>query len=153
MAKTKTREVLEGEIIQATTPDRPEQVRAVIELMEQGTSENKACSLVGINRNTFRSAALKNELADEYARALAALAQDQVEKAEQTIEDMRKGIIDAQMARVELDARKWFASKFLPRRYGDKLDIDSNSVVTHKYEDMDDDQLNKLIAARANRAA
>jgi hypothetical protein len=25
------------------------------------------------------------------------------------------------MARVEIDARKWFASKFLPKRYGDRI--------------------------------
>ena len=34
---------------------------------------------------------------------------------------MRAGVIDAQMARVEIDARKWFASKFLPKQYGDKI--------------------------------
>ena len=42
---------------------------------------------------------------------------------EKTILDMRKGRIDAQMARVEIDARKWFACKFLPRFYGDKVDV------------------------------
>ena len=31
--------------------------------------------------------------------------------------------------RVELDARKWFASKFLPKRYGDKLDLDHSGNV------------------------
>jgi hypothetical protein len=60
---------------------------------------------------------------------LEALAQDQVEKAEQVIEDMRNGVIDAQQARVELDARKWFASKFLPKRYGDKLDLEHKGEV------------------------
>lgn len=108
------------------TLSREEQVSKVIDLMEQGFSENKACGTVGINRATFRSAALKNEIADEYARALKALAEDQIEKAEKTIEDMRSGEIDSQMARVELDARKWFASKFLPRRYGDKIDMTTN---------------------------
>ncbi len=110
------------------TVSREEQVNKVIELMEQGTTENKACEIVGINRNTFRAAALRNEVADNYARALAALAQDQVEKLEVTIQDMRSGKIDANMARVEVDARKWFASKFLPRRYGEKLDVVSDGT-------------------------
>jgi hypothetical protein len=110
-------------------PDRSEQVKAVLALVEDGMSENAACLQVGINRATFRAAALKVTAGDSYARALEALAQDQVEKAEQVIEDMRNGVIDAQQARVELDARKWFASKFLPKRYGDKLDLEHKGEV------------------------
>lgn len=111
------------------TPDRAEQVKAVLALIEDGMSENAACQEVGINRATFRAAALRVNAGDNYARALEALAQDQVEKAEKVIEDMRSGTIDAAQARVELDARKWFASKFLPKRYGDKLDLDHSGNV------------------------
>jgi hypothetical protein len=109
--------------------DRAEQVRRVLELVEDGMSEAAACREVGINRATFRAAALKVTSGDSYARALEALAQDQVEKAEQVIEDMRNGVIDAQQARVELDARKWFASKFLPKRYGDKAEVEHSGNV------------------------
>jgi hypothetical protein len=109
--------------------DRAEQVRRVLELVEDGMAEAAACREVGINRATFRAAALKVTAGDSYARALEALAQDQIEKAEQVIEDMRSGVIDAQQARVELDARKWFASKFLPKRYGDKLDLEHKGEV------------------------
>lgn len=89
-------------------------------LIETGMSENAACGEVGINRATFRAAALRESAGDNYARALEGLAQDQVEKLETAIQDMRDGTIDAAQARVEIDARKWFASKFLPRRYGDR---------------------------------
>jgi len=109
--------------------DRAEQVRKVLELVEGGMSENAACKEVGINRATFRAAALRVSAGDNYARALEALAADQVEKAEQVIEDMRAGTIDAQQARVELDIRKWFASKFLPKRYGDKIDLEHSGNV------------------------
>jgi hypothetical protein len=109
--------------------DRAEQVRRVLELVEDGMAEAAACREVGINRATFRAAALKVTAGDSYARALEALAQDQVEKAEQVIEDMRSGVIDAQQARVELDARKWFASKFLPKRYGDKAEVEHSGNV------------------------
>lgn len=103
--------------------DREAQVKEVLRLIEEdGLSENGACEKIGISRNTFRSAALKVQAADEYARAMAALAAQQVEKLEQSIDDMRSGVIDAAMARVEIDARKWFASKFLPKVYGDKID-------------------------------
>ena len=109
--------------------DRAEQVRKVLELVEGGMSENAACKEAGINRATFRAAALRVSAGDHYARALEALAADQVEKAEQVIEDMRAGVIDAQQARVELDVRKWFASKFLPKRYGDKAEVEHKGDV------------------------
>ena len=109
--------------------DRAEQVRKVLELVEGGMSENAACKEVGINRATFRAAALRVSAGDNYARALEALAADQVEKAEQVIEDMRAGVIDAQQARVELDVHKWFASKFLPKRYGDKAEVEHSGNV------------------------
>ena len=109
--------------------DKAEQVKRVIELIEEGMSERSACAEVGISRSTFRTTALKVNSGDHYARALEALAADQVEKAEQVIEDMRNGVSDAQQARVELDARKWFASKFLPKRYGDKAEVEHSGNV------------------------
>lgn len=102
---------------------REEQVHEVIRLMDNGSSENAACLTVGINRTTFRSAVLKYAVVDNYAHALEAMAQNQVDLVESAISDMRDGTINAKMARVEIDTRKWFASKFLPKRYGDKLDL------------------------------
>ena len=54
--------------------DRAEQVRKVLELVEGGMSENAACKEAGINRATFRAAALRVSAGDNYARALEALA-------------------------------------------------------------------------------
>lgn len=108
-----------------------DRVDRVIARIEGGESERAACEAEGINRGTFRSAALKQGAADQYARATIALAHAQVEKLEQTIDDMRSGVIDAQMARVEIDARKWFASKFLPKQYGDKVDV-AVTMVPHE---------------------
>lgn len=101
-------------------PDTAEKAKKAIRYISEGMSERKACEKAGINRATFRACALRESMGDQYAKALEALAGDQVEKLEQAIDDMRSGTIDAQMARVEIDARKWFASKFLPSRYGDK---------------------------------
>lgn len=58
------------------------------------------------------------------ACTLEALAHYQVEKMERTIEAMRSGRIDADTARVELDARKRIAAKLLPDFYGDRIDIE-----------------------------
>lgn len=109
------------------SPERIAQVDQVLELMEQGSSESSACNEVGINRNTFRAAAMRAQVADRYARALAAMAQCQIDAIEVTIDDMRSKKITAKEANVEIRARQWFASKFLPKTYGDKLDITSNN--------------------------
>lgn len=111
--------------------DRSEQVRAVIALMEDGSSENAACDKVGINRGTFRSAALRCNVADEYARACEALAEGQVATIEAAIADMRNGTIDASMARVEIDTRKWLSSRLFPSRYGDKVAIEHGGAIDH----------------------
>ncbi len=102
-------------------PCTEELVNTVLDLIEAGQSETAACAAVGIPRSTFRSMALRVQAGDQYARALEGLARDQVEKIELTIDDMRAGVIDAAQARVEIEARKWFASKFLPRVYGSKV--------------------------------
>lgn len=120
---------LGGRPLTMSPEERGQQVMAVLARMEQGESENKACIQVGINRHTFRCAAMRHGVAEEYARAMEALAQDQTEKLEETIADMRNGTVDAAMARVEIDARKWFASKFLPKRYGDRQQVDMKAEV------------------------
>lgn len=114
-----------------TPEERVTQVQEVIALIEGGMSENSACEQVGINRATFRAAALRAGAGDSYTRALESLAQDQVEKLEVTIQEMRDKTITPEMARIEIEARKWFASKFLPKRYGDKIqhaDADGNNL-------------------------
>jgi len=98
-----------------------EKVYAVLTYMEDGLSERKACEQAGISRSTFRTTALRVKTGDQYARALEGLALDQIEKLEQTIQDMRDGSLDPAIGRIEVDARKWFASKFLPKQFGDKL--------------------------------
>lgn len=103
-----------------------EKVQKVLDLMASGMSERASCMEANINRSTFRNTALREGAGNQYAKALEALAMDQIEKLEATIEDMRSGVIDHNMARVEVDARKWFACKFLPKRFGDKLDMTTN---------------------------
>lgn len=104
------------------TKSNQDKVAAVIERIANGESERSACVAEDISRATFRTTALRQQAGDQYAKALYGLAHDQAEKLEQTIDDMRAGVIDAQMARVEIDARKWFASKFLPKQYGEKVE-------------------------------
>lgn len=56
-----------------------------------------------------------------------------------------------QRSKLRVDTRKWLMAKMKPKKYGDKLDLNSESTVTHKYEDMDDEQLAAIIKSRKDR--
>lgn len=128
--------------------DRAEQVAAVLALIEDGNSERSACDSAGINRATFRAWALKTGSGDHYVRALEALAADQVEKLECTIQDMRSGTIGADIGRIEVEARKWFASKFLPKRYGDRTEVaHSGSIASGTPSELTEEQLIARLSA------
>lgn len=101
-------------------------INAILERIEAGESENSACKAEEMARSTFRQAVLRSESGVNYARALTGLAEVQVEQIEKTIQDMRDGTLKADVGRIEVDARKWLASKFLPKRYGDKVDVTSD---------------------------
>ena len=61
------------------------------------------------------------EFSAQYARAREARAEVLADE----IVDIADKAEDAQIARLQVDARKWAASKLDPKRYGDRLDIDA----------------------------
>lgn len=100
-----------------------DQVTRILELIEGGASERAACMEVGMNRSTFRSRALTMGAADQYARATANLARDQVERIEEALDKLESGNLDPATVRVLVDSRKWIASKLFPKQWGDKTQI------------------------------
>ena len=61
------------------------------------------------------------EFSEQYARA----RERRAEVLADEILDIADNAEDAQIARLQVDARKWAASKLDPKRYGDRLDIDA----------------------------
>ena len=49
-------------------------------------------------------------------------------------------------ARLQVDARKWYASKVAPRRYGDRIQHDQRITIT----DLSDDEIDRRIQELAN---
>lgn len=131
-------------------------VDAILARLEAGESERSACEAEGMPRTTFRSTALREQMGDQYARALAGLAQSQIEKLEVTLEDMRAGTLDPAIGRIEVDARKWFASKFLPKQFGDKIahvgggldDAPIRTAATLDVTGLSEDQLRALASIK-----
>jgi len=55
---------------------------------------------------------------------------------------------NVQVARLQIDTRKWVASKFKSKRYGDKLQTENKSTVT--LEGMSDEELDAKLNALKN---
>lgn len=64
-------------------------------------------------------------MAEQYARARAR----QAEHYASEIIEIADTAEDAQLARLQVDARKWVASKLLPKVYGDKQEIEHSGKI------------------------
>src|SRR6476620_379009 len=76
----------------------------------------------------------RHEFADKYARARQAQAEGYIDEII-SISDGVAGCTDSAVvnaARLAIDTRKWVASKLLPKKYGDKIGIDSTGSLTIK---------------------
>jgi hypothetical protein len=105
------------------------------------------------SRQTVYSWLRLPEFLDNYTRA----KDDSADALADDIIDIAQGVLkkkyDPQAARVAIDGMKWSASKLKPKKYGDKLDLTGESTVTHKFKDLDDEQLDAAIAAVKNTVA
>lgn len=61
------------------------------------------------------------EFAENYARAREDQADHDADKIGEIAEEVRKGKVDPNSARVAIDAYKWAAGKRKPKVYGDKI--------------------------------
>jgi len=87
-----------------------------------------------------------------YARAREARADARFERIDQVLLDMRAKTIDAQQARVEIDAIKWQAGKENARRYGESVTLKGdkdNPFRVAKPQDLTEPELLALAAGPA----
>lgn len=92
---------------------------------------SKACRACGVKKSTFLDAVNSDkELADQYARAREAGLDAEADRA---IEEALTAE-DAALGRLALDARKWYLSKLMPKKYGDKIqqEIEHSGELNHK---------------------
>lgn len=85
------------------------------------------------------------------ARGVHALAEQCLEIADEPAKDA----VQVANKRVRIDTRLRLAGKWLPKEYGDKLDVNYNGEVTHRHDlsgySADElDALEKLVAKSAN---
>lgn len=94
---------------------------AICQRISSGLSFKAACEGIAGVSTAFAWLASRPSFREMYTRARETRADTRFEKIDDVVADMRAGIIDSQMARVEIDAIKWQASKESAVHYGDKV--------------------------------
>lgn len=103
--------------------------RQILATLIEVNSLRRALELHGISRQVFHAAiAQVPNFAQEYMSAQAAVAEDLAEEIIE-IADTEE---DAQKARNRIDARRWYAGKIKPHKFGDRIDIQVTQVVDLK---------------------
>lgn len=118
------------------TKHTPEVEEALLEAIAGGMSLVKACAALEIGAaSVFRWLEADPLFRDKYAKAREAQAEkfaDEIvaiaDEAEVTSVVTPEGVVDFKLDatavarnRLRVDARKWVASKLLPKKYGDKV--------------------------------
>ena len=109
------------------TKDTPEVRAEIMARLSKGESLRRICSDVHMpNCDTFLDwCAAKPDLAEQYARARARQADHYAEQ----IVEIADRAEDANLARLQIDARKWVASRLLPKKWGDRQEIEHTGKI------------------------
>ena len=122
-----------------------------------GSSTRKVCQAddMPCTSTIFKWMAEKPEFSEQYAKAKAlaaeALAEEIFDIADDNTFDytetkdgeLRVNNDAIQRARLRVDVRKWYLSKIVPKKYGEKQQIDQTT--THKFEELTDEELQARI--------
>jgi hypothetical protein len=102
----------------------------ICELLEQGLTLSNITQLPDIPSipTIYRWMDENPEFSAAYTRARAKQADTLAER----VLDEAFSSHDAQIGRLRMDALKWFASKLAPKRYGDKVEVETNSQQNFK---------------------
>jgi transposase-like protein len=99
----------------------PEKAEAICSLIASGESVRAISQRddMPAESTIYLWLAKESAFSERYARA----REQQADVYAQEIVSIADEAKDAQIARLQMDARKWAASKLAPKKYGDKLDL------------------------------
>lgn len=128
--------------------EKTEIINKVCERIESGASLRTACDREGIPRKTFFQWIDKDKSkSNQYARAVNERAEylaedliDLVEKRDDIVYSdesgkLRTDAVLVQAKRLEVDTKKWIVSKLFPKKYGDKIGLETDeslNIITVK---------------------
>lgn len=108
------------------TPDIEEEI---CEWLANGGNLIDYCAQDGkpSHASIYRALERGEAFREAYAYAREVQAHADAEDINRTAEDVRRGVIAPDVGRVVMDAKKWTASKRLPKAYGDKVTVGNDS--------------------------
>lgn len=130
----------------------PELLAAICAKVSEGSNLDKLCALPEFpSKDTvYRWLREDPSFSDDYARARTHRADARSDRIDSYVRLSIAGKLDAQVARVAIDAEKWQAGKENPKRYGDKVQAEHSgpdgAAIPVRLESLSDAQLGQLIA-------
>lgn len=115
------------------TKKTPELIKEICARISEGQSlatVSRSEDMPGLS-TTWRWLSEDESFQDDYARAIQARAMAHAERIDDLAEQAVRGEIPADVARVAIDAKKWTASRLLPKLYGDRTQVDATVTHTH----------------------
>ena len=115
------------------TKKTPELIKEICARISEGQSlatVSRSEDMPGLS-TTWRWLSEDASFQDDYARAIQARAMAHAERIDDLAEQAVRGEIPADVARVAIDAKKWTASRLLPKLYGDRTQVDATVTHTH----------------------
>lgn len=111
----------------------PELLEEFCRRVAQGRSVASVCKDDDMpeDRSIWRWLSQDEAFSRDYARAIQSRAMHHADGILDLEERLLRGEIPPDVARVALDARKWTASRLLPKVYGDKQIVEANVTHTH----------------------
>lgn len=105
-------------------PDKID-MKQVLDDISMGMSVLKACEKQKVSNKTFYDKLKESEeLKNEYARARELRGEKFVESIEEDLRKIENKELDPASGRVIVDTKKWLASKFYPKMYGEKQSVE-----------------------------
>jgi len=107
----------------------PEVITDILDKISEGSSVNAAIAAHSVSSYVWYERMRDDEeLTNRYARARECCAHAHASGIIDLVQDVRTGMIPPDVARVELEARKWTASKLHFAQYGDKQAVETKVV-------------------------
>ena len=102
------------------------QVKSIFEQLEQGVSLRKACESQKVKPNTFLNLKDKDKkLSEQYARSMEI---GLMSRAGDMLDYTRESKDDPNTKKLYIDTLKWILSKQLPKKFGDKLEVEGKNI-------------------------
>jgi hypothetical protein len=115
------------------TKKTPELLKEICSRISEGRSLSSICREDDMpnHTTTWRWLSEDSSFQEDYTRAIQSRALAHAERIDDLAEQAVRGEIPADVARVAIDAKKWTASRLLPKLYGDRTQVDATVTHTH----------------------